>query len=59
MSDFKLDIDYPYTVIQKDKLVTKPDSVLYPRTRIRYRHHGRTIDAYSEGLRNFPKEMKS
>ncbi|MCD8495750.1 MAG: DUF4290 domain-containing protein [Bacteroides graminisolvens] len=55
MSDFKLDIDYPYTVIQKDKLVTKPDSVLYPRTRIRYRHYGRTIEVLIQKACEFPE----
>ena len=55
MSDFKLDIDYPYTVIQNDKLVTKPDSVLYPRTRIRYRHYGRTIEVLIQKACEFPE----
>ncbi len=44
MSDFKLDIDYPYEVIRKDNLVTKPDVIPYPSTKIRYRHYGRTLE---------------
>ena len=44
MSDFKLDIDYPYEIIRKDNLVTKPESIPYPNTQIRYRHYGRTME---------------
>ena len=44
MSDFKLDIDYPYELIQKDNLITKPDIISYPATKIRYRHYGRTLE---------------
>lgn len=44
MSDFKLDIDYPYEIIRKDRLDTKPDPIPYPRTKIRYRHYGRTLE---------------
>jgi hypothetical protein len=44
MADFKLDIDYPYEVIRKDNLITKPDPIPYPSTKIRYRHYGRTLE---------------
>ena len=44
MSDFKLDIDYPYEIIRKDNLVTKPEPIPYPNTQIRYRHYGRTME---------------
>ncbi len=44
MSDFKLDIDYPFEVIRKDKLDNKPEPVPYPNTKIRYRHYGRTLE---------------
>lgn len=44
MSDFKLDIKYPYEVIRKDNLITKPEVIPYPSTKIRYRHYGRTLE---------------
>lgn len=44
MSDFKLDIDYPYEIIHKDNLGTKPNRIPYPSTKIRYRHYGRTLE---------------
>ena len=40
MSDFKLDIDYPYEIIRKDNLNTRPEVIPYPSTKIRYRHYG-------------------
>ena len=45
MSDFKLDIDYPYEIIRKDNLNTRPEVIPYPSTKIRYRHYGRTLEA--------------
>lgn len=44
MSDFKLDIDYPYEVVKKDNLHSKPETLSYPHTHIRYRHYGRTLE---------------
>ena len=29
MSGFELDIDYPYEIIRKDNLVTRPDHIPY------------------------------
>lgn len=55
MSDFKLDIDYPYDIIRKDNLVTKPDPVPYPHTRIRYRHYGRTMEELIQKACEFPE----
>lgn len=43
MSNFELDIDYPYEVPQADILQTKPDKLPYPATIIRYRHYGQTV----------------
>lgn len=43
MSDFKLDIDYPYEIIKADNLFIKPDRIPYPKKKIRYRHYGEII----------------
>lgn len=40
MSDFKLDIDYPFDVVKPEELVIKPNSLEYPQKPIRYRHYG-------------------
>jgi len=44
MADFKLDIDYPYELIQKENLFSKPDVVPYQSGRIKVRHYGRYLD---------------
>lgn len=44
MSDFKLDIEYPYEIVQKENLYSKPDQVPYNAKRIKIRHYGRTIE---------------
>lgn len=43
MSDFKLDIDYPFEVVKKEELDIKPASIPYPQKNIRYRHYGRFL----------------
>lgn len=56
MSDFKLDIDYPYEIVKKETLELKPEVMPYPDNGIRYRHYGRLLEgmikkavAYPEG----------
>lgn len=55
MSDFKLDIKYPYEVIRKDNLITKPEVIPYPSTKIRYRHYGRTLEVLIKKACEFPE----
>lgn len=40
MADFKLDIDYPYEIVQPDTLNSAPERIPYSNGRIRYRHYG-------------------
>ena len=44
MSDFKLDIDYPFKIVKKEDLVMKPETVAYSNGKIRYRHYGRFLE---------------
>lgn len=55
MANFKLDIDYPYEIIAKDNLGTKPEQIPYPSTRIRYRHYGRTLEVLIKKAMEFPE----
>lgn len=55
MSDFKLDINYPFEIIPKNDLDAKPDSVSYPCTKIRYRHYGRTLEMLIRKACEFPE----
>ena len=44
MSDFKLDIDYPYEIIKKEELIAHPNKIEYSRQTMRYRHYGKTLE---------------
>ena len=44
MSDFKLDIDYPYEIVKKENLYARPPRIPYNNSRIRYRHYGKTLE---------------
>lgn len=44
MSDFKLDIDYPYEILKKEDLYLKPQKIEYSRPDMEYRHYGKTLE---------------
>lgn len=43
MSDFKLDIDYPYEIINQENLKVKPEPIAYGDENVRYRHYGKIM----------------
>lgn len=55
MSDFELDIDYPYEIMKKDNLYTKPETVAYSNNGIRYRHYGRTLETLVKKAVDYPE----
>lgn len=44
MSDFNLDIDYPYDIVKKEDLYSKPGKVEYSRPSMHYKHYGKTLE---------------
>ncbi|MGQ8336461.1 DUF4290 domain-containing protein [Sunxiuqinia sp. A32] len=48
MSDFKLDIDYPYDPPKKETFQERPKIVPYSENTIRQRHYGKTMQALIE-----------
>lgn len=44
MSDFKLDIDYPYEVVKVESLESKPSPIGYQLDKIKFRHYGKLIE---------------
>jgi hypothetical protein len=44
MSDFALDIDYPYEVVKREDLYIKPAKLPYPQGRIVYKHYGKNLE---------------
>lgn len=55
MSDFKLDIDYPYEIVQKETLHHKPASIPYSSHRMRYRHYGKALEQLISKATEFPE----
>jgi len=45
MSDFALDIDYPYEVVKKEDLYIKPQKLPYDEGRITYKHYGKNLES--------------
>lgn len=43
MSNYKLDIDYPFDVSQAHQMQAKPAPMKYPMSRIRVRHYGKLV----------------
>lgn len=54
MSDFKLDIDWPYDVSQAKTISAKPEPMSYPMQRIPVRHYGRMLFDIFEKLKTMP-----
>ena len=50
MSDFKLDIDYPFEIVKREDLEMKPGKIAYPDKAIRYRHYGRFLESMIKKL---------
>lgn len=44
ISDFELDIDYPYPVIRKQDLQSKPNTIRQNPVRIKYKMYGSTVE---------------
>jgi len=44
MADFQLDIDYPYEIVKKEDLYSKPGKVEYSRPTMHYKHYGKTLE---------------
>ncbi|MDR1610433.1 MAG: DUF4290 domain-containing protein [Candidatus Symbiothrix sp.] len=44
MSDFALDIDYPYEVIKREDLYAKPAKLPYSQGKITYKHYGKNLE---------------
>ena len=55
MSDFKLDIDYPFEIVRPENLYTYPENIPYKNSRIRYMHYGRTIEEMIEIVSEYPE----
>ncbi len=58
MSDFKLDIDYPYNPPTPDILTEKPNRVPYPQNNIKYKHYGYTMELMIDKITDIDGEER-
>ena len=45
MSDFKLKVDSPYPIKEREEIEKKPKPLPYPQSRIKYKHYGKNVEA--------------
>lgn len=55
MSDFQLDIDYPFEVVKPTTLQQKPERIPYNTSGIRYMHYGRLLQSLIEKTERYPE----
>ncbi len=55
MSNFQLDIDYPYEITPAEQIHPIPEAIPIPNNQIRERHYGRFIDNFILRISNDPK----
>ena len=54
MSDFKLDVDYPYEIVKPENLESKPQPVHYKLEKIPMRHYGKLVGQMIERACDYP-----
>ncbi len=45
MSDYKLKVESPYPIKEREEIERKPEKLPYPQTRIRFKHYGKNVEA--------------
>ncbi len=56
MSNYELDVDYPYQVIEKSEMYIKPKKLEYTASEIKYKHFGRVIEKLVDELSKIEDE---
>ncbi len=55
ISDFKLDVDSPYPIPNKESIMEKPEKMDYPKTDNRFKHYGKSVKALIEKATEYPE----
>ena len=55
MSNFKLDIDYPFDVTEAQTILSKPEPMTYPMNHIPVRHYGKMMFELFDKLKTMPE----
>lgn len=54
ISNFELDIDYPYEVLKPSELLEPPKRVPYAQTNIRFKHYGKILENFIKSASSMP-----
>jgi len=57
MSDFKLDVDSPYPIPQKETYKLRGDKMKYPKNKLKYAHLGKNVELMIERALQEPDEV--
>lgn len=55
LSDYRLDIDWPFERVERSKVSARPRPLKYPMQRIRYRHYGHLTEAFVRRIKDMPE----
>jgi len=58
ISNFKLDVDSPYPLPDKEVLFEKPESMAYPKTENRFKHYGKSVKNLIDSAMNIEDEAE-
>lgn len=53
ISNFELDVDFPFPLKNKEELNTPPGNVPYPESDVRYKHYGKSIEAMIQVIKAY------
>jgi len=55
ISDYKLDVDSPYPVPEREEIMRKPEKMDYPKTDNRFKHYGKAVVSLINRAVEFPE----
>ena len=55
MSNFKLDVDFPYEKTNENEFNSKPESVPYPKNDIKFGHYGKIMENLIDAAVKYPE----
>jgi len=58
ISDYKLDIDAPYEIAEREFIVPTPTKLDYPRNQNKFKHYGRYVVEFINEAKNFEEEKR-
>ena len=60
ISDFKLDVDSPYPIPDKETIFKKPEPLAYPQNKIKFIHYGKSVENFiAEAIKMKDSEEKT